>query len=384
MPPTLLLALVVAAQDTTRPPRFATQELTRVDSIAEAEYAKDSLGSMTIGVVSGPSLVWVKSYGYADSARTRLATPATVYRIASITKQLTTLMLLQLIERNQVGLSDEVDRYFPEVKRIPTKMKTVPRPTLVQLATMTSGLARDPNDKRKSQTGLPSQWLKVLISALPNTEYARAPGTGYGYSNIGFSILAAALSRAAHESYIDYQRRRILGPLGMSSTDFELSPSLRARLATGVDWDELYKDTLKFVDAANDNREGLGVGVPTGGAYSTVGDLAKLVSLELGYGPENVLRRETLKVRDNVPVAAYPSLDYGYGLGYQAIRWGDTVAVGHSGNLAGYTSMVLYDTKRHFGVIVLRSAAGGEADAGRLAGRALRKLLSTMSSPINK
>lgn len=55
-----------------------------VDSIAEAEFAKDSLGSLTIGVVSGRSLTWSKSFGHADSARTQRATPTTVYRVASI------------------------------------------------------------------------------------------------------------------------------------------------------------------------------------------------------------------------------------------------------------------------------------------------------------
>jgi CubicO group peptidase (beta-lactamase class C family) len=119
--------------------------------------------------------------------------------------------------------------------------------------------------------------------------------------------------------------------------------------------------------------------VPSGGLYSTVGDLAKLVSMELGFGPQGVLRPKTLTLRDAVPVAAYPSLDYGYGLGYQALRWGDTVAMGHSGNLAGYTSMVLYDSERGFGVIVLRSAAGGKADAGRLAGRVFRSLRSALT-----
>lgn len=374
----LLAALVIATQDSAPPPTFTGETLRQVDSIAEAEFSKDSLGSLTIGVVSGPSLVWSKSYGYADSARTRLATPATVYRIASITKQLTAVMLLQLIEQGRVRLSDPVDRSFPEVGRIRARATFASPPTLVQLATMTSGLARDPNDKRKSQSGSPSQWLPVLIAALPSTEYVRPPGSGYGYSNVGYAILAAALARAAEESYVSYQRRRILGPLAMSSTDFELNPTLRERLATGVDWDELYRDTLNFGDAALDHRMGLGLSLPSGGAYSTVQDLAKLISLQLGFGPDSVLRKETLELRDKVLVAASPALGYGYGLGYQALRWGDTVAVGHSGNLAGYTSMVLYDRERAFGVIVLRSAAGGHADAGRLAGRAFRKLRSRL------
>ena len=94
-----------------------------------------------------------------------------------------------------------------------------------------------------------------------------------------------------------------------------------------------------------------------------------------------MLRPESRKLRDNIPVASSPTLDYGYGLGLQAYRWADTVAVGHSGNLAGYTSQLLYNPQRGFGVIVLRSAAGGEADAGRLAVRAFRKLRSTLPQP---
>jgi CubicO group peptidase (beta-lactamase class C family) len=98
----------------------------------------------------------------------------------------------------------------------------------------------------------------------------------------------------------------------------------------------------------------------------------------MGLGPDSVLRQETLKLREAVPVTSFPALEFGYGLGFQVARWTDTVAVGHSGNLAGYTSHVYYNTQRKFGVIVLRSAAGGEADASRLAGRAYLKLRSML------
>jgi CubicO group peptidase (beta-lactamase class C family) len=368
------LAITFAcAQDTTRPPEFSPEILRQADSIAAAEFARDSLGSITVGIVSGPNLVWSKSYGYADSARTRLATPATVYRIASVTKQFTTLMLLQLVERGRVRLSDPVELYFPEIQQVRGKTEHSPPVTLLQLATMTSGLARNADDGRASQSGSPGSWTEILTTALSKTQYARAPGTGYGYSNIGFAVLAAALARAAGEDYVSYQQRHILSPLGLSSTAFELTPALSERLATGVDFDVLVPGNLNYADAAGDHR-GLGVGLATGGLYSTVGDLAKFVSLQLGFGPAEVLRKETLALRDRVPVAAYPGLDYGYGLGYQAYRWGDTVAIGHSGNLAGYTSQILYDPQRKYGVIVLRSAGGGKADAGRLAVLVYRRI----------
>jgi CubicO group peptidase (beta-lactamase class C family) len=299
-----------------------------------------------------------------------------VYRIASVTKQVTAIMLLQLADRHVVRLSDPATRHFPEIRQVrgAAEVALDRVPTLLQLATMTSGLAREPSDERRSRAGALDRWMQVLTTAMPNVELRAEPGTMYGYSNVGYAILGAALSRASGESYVDYVRRHILVPLGMKSTDFSVTPSMRDALAQGVDYDELYKDTLNYEDAARDHVDGLGYGVPNGGLYSTVGDVARLVSFQLGLGPDTVLRAATIARRNAVPIASFPELTFGYGLGVQVLRWGDTTAVGHSGNMAGYTTQILYDLRRNYGVIVLRSAAGGHADASRLAGRAFRNL----------
>lgn len=344
-----------------------------VDSIAEAEFRKDSLGSITIGVVNGRELVWVKSYGFADRGKTVRATPASVYRIASLTKQFTAIALMQLVEAKKVRLSDPVDMYVPEIRTV--RGLTRP-PMLVQLATMSSGLARDPMDRRKWRDGSLDRWIETLVATLPETEALAEPGTTYRYSNIGYSILGAAIERAAGSPYVEHVRTRIIRPLGMTSTDFVLSPNMRARLATGVDYDVLVKDRLNYEDAAASHREEPGIGAPGGGLYSTVGDLAKLVSLQLGFGPDSVLSLDALRLRNGIPVTTYSTLDFGYGMGVQVARWGDTTAVGHSGNTSGYTAQVYYDIASRFGVIVLRSAGGGHADAHVLAGAAFRKLRS--------
>ncbi|HEX8316765.1 serine hydrolase domain-containing protein [Longimicrobium sp.] len=373
----LFTVALVLAQDTVRPPEI-TPEITRLaDSIAAAEFARDSLGSITVAIVSGPSLAWTRSYGFADRARTRPASAATVYRVASITKQVTAVMLLQLVEAGTVRLDDAADRWYPAAGQLVDANGLRHSPTLVQLATMTSGLVRDPDDQRRSQAGDARQWEGALELGLAHTTFAAPPGTAYQYSNIGYGVLGAALARAAGEPYLSYVERRILGPLGMRSSGFALTPALEQALAVGVDWDELYRDTLNYEDAATDHRSGVGFRVPGGGLYSTVGDLARLVALQIGHGPAGVLGPGALALRQRVPVASSSALDYGYGLGTQVYRWGDTTAVGHSGNLAGYTAQVLYDPALKFGVIVLRSAAGGEASAGRLAGRMFRMVRRT-------
>jgi CubicO group peptidase (beta-lactamase class C family) len=338
------------------------------DSIAKEQFQLDRLGSIGVAIVVGPRVVWSKSYGFADSAKTRTPDVNTVYRAASITKQLTALMFLQLVERGVVGLSDPVERYVPELSRLAKKPAGSAPVTLIQLATMNGGLARDPSDNRRLAKGPPSAWESAALEVLEKTQYVRPPGTAYGYSNIGYVILALALERAAKEPYIAYVERNLLRPLGMTSSGFELTPDLRSRLATGVDWDTLLPDSLNYADAAQDHS-GLGVGTASGGLYTTVADLAKLVSAEIGYGPPTAISPAALAKRDSISPAVTRDLDVGYGLGYQIYRWGDTLAVGQSGNLSGYTSQLMYDVRRGFGVVVLRSAAGGKADAGRLAAR---------------
>jgi len=343
--------------------------LQSADSISKSEFERDRLGSITVALVAGPRVVWSKSYGFADSLKTRPADVNTVYRAASISKQLTALMLLDLADRGIIGLSDPVERYVPEIRRVKNQPSGAAPVTLIQLATMNSGLARGPDDKRQSQSGLPGSWEKITVGALEKTSYVRPSGTGYLYSNIGYAILALALERAAKEPYLAYVERRLLRPLGMTSSGFELTPELRSRLARGVDWDTLLPDSLNYADASQNHLTGLGSGTVAGGLYTTVADLAKLVAAEIGYGPTGAITGAVLAKRDSISPVVNRDLDVGYGLGYQVYRWGDIVAFGHSGNLSGYTSQIMYDAQRGYGIVVLRSAAGGEADAGRLAAR---------------
>src|SRR5215470_14673801 len=193
----------------------------QVDALAAAEFAKDNRGSVTVGIVSGPELVWTKSYGYADMEKKTPATKDTVYRIGSITKQFTGLMLLQLVEQGKVKLSDPVEKYFPEVRQVQGAFAGAPPITLVQLATMTSGMDREPADLATYLKGPVSDWEKVLIAALPHTKYAFEPDTHYFYSNIGYATLGAAISRAAGTKYTTYVQDRIFKPLEMTHSAFE-------------------------------------------------------------------------------------------------------------------------------------------------------------------
>src|SRR5712691_527205 len=130
-----ILLTVLAATVLPIPPTYGRQTqvtltpdlhraIEQIDSLAAAEIVKDNIGSITIGIVSGGNLLWTKSYGYADMEKKISATKDTVYRIGSITKQFTALMLLQLAEQGKVRLSDPVEKYFPEVNKLGVAFRT--------------------------------------------------------------------------------------------------------------------------------------------------------------------------------------------------------------------------------------------------------------------
>lgn len=348
-------------------PPLAEAVRARVDELATAELAKDNAGGATVGVVIDGRLVWAKGYGLADIENGTPATADTVYRIGSITKPFTALMLLQLVERGRVRLSDPVERYFPEVNRISGRPATAPPVTLIQLATMTSGIAREPEDLPTFLVGPVSEWETVLIRALDRTKYAHEPGTRYLYSNIGYAMLGAALGRAAGRPYADYVRDRILTPLGMTHTDFVPSESIQQLMAKGYE----LRDGRPDGTVPAREHAGRGYKVPNGALYSTVADLARFVALMLGDGPETVLKKQT--VADNLSRVSSASggLTSGYGIGFQVDRRGALVTYGHGGSVAGYRAQVVFDPATRTGAIVMRNTGGGEFSPGGLARRIL-------------
>jgi CubicO group peptidase (beta-lactamase class C family) len=347
------------------PPARAVSGIEAADSLIAAEFAKDSIGSITVGVIAGSQLAWTRSVGFADMKTRRLANRHTVYRIGSITKPFTAVMLMQLVAAGRVQLSDPVERYLPEVKQIASKPPGAAPFTFLQLATMTAGLAREPEEAGPFWTGPVSDWETRLFAALPHTSYRSSPGTEYSYSNIGYATLGAALARVAGQPYVEWERSHVFKPLGMDRTRFELDPTIAADLAVGY---EVRGDgKLDDQTAAREARDGRGYKVPNGAIFTTVDDLARFVAFELGRGPDSVLARSMLDEAFGGLVATDRLLETGYGLGFMAMRRDGYSYLGHSGSVAGYHAAMYYDRPRSLGVVVFRNVAGGKQDADRLA-----------------
>jgi CubicO group peptidase (beta-lactamase class C family) len=339
----------------------------RADALVQAAFDEDGVGGLSIGIVSGGKLTHARAFGFADMERRIPATTDHVYRIGSVTKQFTALALLKLADSGTLRLTDPVERYVPEIERIRDRFPGAPPPTLLQLATMTSGLAREPDDLPLYLVGPASDWMEVLLDALPRVRFDFPPDTTYQYSNVGYAILGAALERASGRGYMDYVREEILEPLGMKDTDFVPRAGFEKRIASGYDIEN------GTIDAETPAWEHLGRGykVPNGALYSTVPDLARFLALELGHGPASVLSGKRLEENLGRVSSADGSLTSGYGIGFAVVRRGELVIHGHGGSVAGYRAGVYFDRASDTGVVVLRNVTGGKLDVTELSYRIL-------------
>lgn len=369
-----------------------------------ADVAADSVGSIAATVVADGAVAWEGAFGLADRDPGTPATPATIYRVGSISKTVTALLLMRLVEDSVVALDDPVSRYLLEIERLAGRRATDRAITLRDLASHTAGLAREPASSRAAR-GRFEHWDRKVVASIPLTEAVRPPGEAYRYSNIGYGILGLALERAADRPFEDLVAEHILEPLGMTSSFYQVRGRHRERLAAG--YVNLAGDSIDPRVPRAEHR-GRGYKVPNGGLYSTVGDLARLV-LALAGHPDHALlgddalatmltdhtprpgaapdpapdpaaardsaRQAARAARQASPDPATPARDRaGYGLGLQLTRIGGTLLAGHSGSVAGYSAYLVVDPATASGVVLLRNYNRGATNLGAAAQRLLLEL----------
>jgi D-alanyl-D-alanine carboxypeptidase len=348
--------------------------LAAIDTKLTADFANDGIAGLSIGVVSGARLVWSKHYGYAEMETKRPPTSDTAYRVGSITKQFTALALLQLVEQGTMRLTDPLEKYVPEIKAVQNAHDGTPPITLLQVATMHSGLAREPGCQQHS-VGPVSGWVKKVLDCLPQTRYQFEPGTQYLYSNIGYATLGVAIERAAGKPFVQVVDDQILKPLGMSRSGMDISAELRRDLAHG------YQSTQRKPPARRDapdrELEGRGYRVPNGALFSTITDLAKFVAWELGEVSTTVLKKQTQDANYARAFFSNAAMTSGYGVGFQISRRGEIVMLGHGGSTAGFHSSALVHRPSRLGVIVLRNCDNCAVDAGPVAAATLEQLVKS-------
>lgn len=207
------LTSVHAAQPITEP-EFASDI---VDRYADHIFYGSGATGMALVVIDGNQRVF-RSYGetrHSNNVRPQLDS---VVRIASLTKLMTSEMLVKLLDQGTVKLNDPLSKYAPPGARVPTYNGTPI--TLVNLATHTSALPREQPGGAAHRPVFVWPTREQRWKYLSTAKLKAAPGSQAAYSNLAFDLLADALANASGKPYTQLFEEQITRPLGMKDTTY--------------------------------------------------------------------------------------------------------------------------------------------------------------------
>ncbi|MBM4068630.1 MAG: serine hydrolase [Planctomycetes bacterium] len=329
------------------------------------EVADKKLPALSIALVDDQKLVWSRGFGHADPAAKTEATATTVYRVGSVSKPFTTLLLMILVEMGLIDLDVPVQRYLPEFQPKNPHGKAI---TLRQLVSHRSGLVRESPVGNYFDDTEPS--IADTVKSLNSTRLVFVPESTTSYSNAALATVGHVIERVTRQPFATAMTEKLLTPLGMTDSSFDLTPELRKRLARATMWTyhgrEFPAPTWAF---------GMS---PAGNLYSTADDMAKFLSFLFARGQGakgRILKQETLEKTWQIQFEKKGAKE-GFGLGFYVSELDGKRRVGHGGAVYGFATQLSALPDDKLGVIVAASRDVSNGVTSRIADVALRHMLA--------
>lgn len=326
------------------PPRagaLPAATVVRIDSAVTALMTAQRVPGMSVAVAVGGAVRWERGYGYADLEQCVPATPATVYRLASVSKPVTAAAVLQLAERGRLDLDAPIQRYVPS---FPVKSHPV---TARQLLSHLSGVRHYRGDEELSVREYPS--LTAALAIFAGDTLLHAPGARLTYTTYGYTLLGAALEGAAGVPFLTYLQEHVFAPAGTTIMRDDAVGALVPHRARGYTRDSAGAlHNAAFLNASYK--------WPGGGLVSTAGDLARFAAaLQAG----RLVRPATFgRMAARVRTTDGRAQPYGQGLIVGEIPSLLPGAVWHGGVQQGVTTMVYWLPRERIALAVLTNLEG--------------------------
>lgn len=346
----LLVWMPVKAQI---PQNLSLEKSAKIEQAVTAFMSRLNVPGLSIAVVADNQLRWQQGYGLADLENFVPAKANTVYRLASVSKPITAVAVMQLVEKGKIDLDAPVQKYVPS---FPQKSYPI---TIRELLTHTSGIRHYKGDEENS-----TRYYKNLTEALDifkNDALEHEPGLKFTYTTYGYTLLGVVVENVSGMKFTDYLRENIFQPAGMTHTRADAVHDIIPNRARG------YVKTDKG-ELSNAGLADTSYKIPGGGLVSTVEDMAKF-SIAVQNGTllkkgmfeqmsasqikKEVLERTSASLK--LPAGTeLPSYGFGWIIGTEKRK----DAVWHGGIQQGVTTLVYLLPKEKFAVVVLMNLEG--------------------------
>ena len=294
-------------------------------------------------------VIFAGASGLADLETGRKMTADTVLYAGSLTKILTAVLTLQLVEKGKLSLDDVV----PGIAIAIESSKQNVNIQVAHLLTHASGLDREGNFGYWFNADFPNE--EALANYLATADLKSAPGDSVSYSNIAYAALGPVIARASGQSYDDALLDDVFRPLGMDSSGTDVPGN---QLSAG------YSPVNRVIP--NEERPFAGLGryvgtrrireyhnakamTPAFGAYTSSNDLSRLARMLLGYGGDDILSAE---MRSRLLTAEAGV----HGLGIRLARYKGRPVARHGGWFAAHRTHLLLDLRSGIAVVVMANS----------------------------
>lgn len=269
----------------------------------------------SVAVAKNGVLIYSKAIGFSDIENAIKANVNTTYKIGSISKTFTAVLVLKAVEENKLKLHQTLDYYFPEVKN-------AGKITVEQLLTHRSGIHNFTDDFAYLLYNTQPKTEKEMLEIITNAGSDFEPDSKAAYSNSNYVLLTYILEKSCETTYGELLQKHITEPLVLKDTYFGWNDGLEKSQTKSYSYLKIWKpETVTDVS----------IPLGAGGIVSTPSDLVKF-SDALFNG--KLLKKESLDFMKTIKE--------GYGMGLFSIPFYDKSGYGHTGGIDGFTSIFSY------------------------------------------
>ena len=344
----LALCLLLPAFSVAQPAHLAPEKRAHLETAISRFMAANSVPGVSVAVVENAAVEWTAGFGTADLENLAPATSRTLYRLASISKSITATAALLLWQQGKLDLDAPVQKYCPAFPQKDTPITT--RELLGHLGGIRHYKSESQDDPEIGNTKHFPNPIQGGVDFFKNDALVAKPGTEFHYSTQGFTLAGCAIEGASGENYVDYVRKNVLAPAGMTHTvvddRFAIVP-YRTRFYSKDKSGAI--TNAEFLDSSYK--------IPGGGWLSSADDMAQF---EVAMLNDRLVARTT---RDLMwtPLKPGDGKEDLYALGWGTGKDLGVLDVGHGGGQQGTSTFFMMVPERRAGVVVLINLDGGNA-----------------------
>jgi len=308
-------------------------KIRKIEALIAAWMAQHKAPALSVAIVTDNQLRWSNGYGVLDLENSVPARADSAYRLASITKSITAMAVMQLVEKGKLDLDAPIQKYCPA---FPEKQwKVTARQLLIHFA----GVRHNRLDEVVTTKHYRN--IQEAIGSFKDDPLLHEPDSRYFYSTPGYTLLGCAIEGASEMAYLDYVRDNIFKPAGMNRTQLDDVYAIIPNRARG------YRKIQEEVQ--NAPLHDTSIKVPGGGLVSTAEDLARFaIAVQSGL----LVRKETLK-QMLVHPKARDGKESGYGFGWLSVEQDGQLRVFNDGSQAGTRTYLLLLPGERFAIALM-------------------------------